>query len=57
MATPSTFDVRDRIVAAECRLAIGTFVQKGAGPVVGQTAEEGARALTFAATNPDMEGQ
>lgn len=31
-------------------------ILKGAGPIVGQTAEEGARALTFAATSPDMEG-
>lgn len=43
-------------MAVECRSASGAYVQKGAGPVVGQTAEEGARALTFAATNPDMEG-
>jgi hypothetical protein len=27
-----------------------------AGPIIGQTAEEGARGITYAATNPDMEG-
>ncbi len=27
------------------------------GPIIGQTAEEGARAVVYAATNPDMEGK
>lgn len=31
-------------------------LQKAGGPVVGQSVEEGARGLIFAATNPDMAG-
>jgi hypothetical protein len=32
-------------------------VQKLAGPIVGQSAEAGSRALVHAATSPDMKGR
>jgi hypothetical protein len=31
-------------------------LQANVGPVIGQSEEEGARALIYAATSPDMEG-
>lgn len=32
------------------------MLQANVGPVIGQSEEEGARALIYAATSPDMEG-
>lgn len=33
------------------------ILQKLAGPIIGQSAESGSRALVHAATSPDMEGE
>jgi NAD(P)-dependent dehydrogenase (short-subunit alcohol dehydrogenase family) len=59
-----TFAAQPGIAKTEIFGKIDTGVAKpmatvlaNVGPVIGQTAEEGARAVVYAATNPDMEGK